>query len=202
MRRGTALIMLWFAASAVAVAVLATVTTALRYPALTPIAHPFLTVIAAAVLTIAALRGVLPEGVERQVAQAMTGLFAVIVGAVGLVLQIVQQGSPRQPEVVATGTDVQVVAWRHDDITRDYRLLRLRTRAGLLSRDGTADVACFLDEGDFHPGWTFASATVTGDLVVARTADGQEWRVKFDPATLRPSTPAIDRCAGAPGYSD
>ncbi|GAA3243567.1 hypothetical protein GCM10010532_085890 [Dactylosporangium siamense] len=193
--------MFWFAGSAVAVTVLAGITTTLRYPALTPISHPFLAILIAAVMVIIALRGVLPESTERLVAQACTGLFAVIVAVVGAVLHSAGEFSPRQPEVVAAGTDVQVVSWRQDDMSRQLLLLRLRSRDGLLSRDGTTDVACFLDKvGGAYPDWTFASATVTGDLLVARTADGQEWRVTFDPATLRPTTPAIDRCTAAPGY--
>ncbi|GAB3839725.1 hypothetical protein ACFPIJ_34550 [Dactylosporangium cerinum] len=202
MRRGTALIMLWFAGSAVAITVLAGLTTALHYPALTPIAHPFLAILVAAVMAIIALRGVLPESTERVVAQACTGLFAVVVAVVAALVHSAGEFSPRQPEVVATGTDVRVVSWRQDDVPRRHLRLRLRSRAGLFSRDGTTDVACFLDEGGAYPDWTFASATVTGDLLVARTADGQEWRVKFDPETLRPTTPAIDRCTAAPGYSD
>jgi hypothetical protein len=35
-------------------------------------------------------------------------------------------------------------------------------------------------------------------LYVVQTTDGQERPVGFDPATLRPTTPKVDRCAARP----
>lgn len=63
-------------------------------------------------------------------------------------------------------------------------------------------VACLiLTAAPGNDAWTFASATVTGDTVHARTTDGREWRAGYDPGTLRPTTPVVDRCSGAPRSS-
>ncbi|MFF5225753.1 hypothetical protein [Dactylosporangium sp. NPDC000521] len=204
MGRRTAVVMLGVAAGAVVVTVAAAVAANARYAAFAPLAHPFLTVFLAAVVAIVAVRGLMPESTRRLVTQAGTGLLGLLVGAAGLVAVSGEEYEPHAPTVVASGPDVRVVAWQQNVIVRQEQKLRLRSRDGLLSRDSTATVACFVNDpyaGHELDAWTFASATVVGDEIVAKTVDGQEWRVSFDAATLRPATPVIDRCTGAPGYS-
>lgn len=202
MRRRTALVMLSAAAAAVAVTVLASVLAALRYAAFRPLDHPFLAGLLAMVVAIVALRGLRPEGTARLLQQTGLGLLAVVIGVAGLALGD-QEFRPHHPVVVASGPAVRVVAWRAGTGARPQLLLRLRTSDGLLSRDAAEDVACFIDERqEAFASWAFASATVVADGLLVKTVDGQQWRVTFDPATLRPTTPAIDRCTGAPGYSD
>ena len=196
--------MLAVAGGAVVVTVAAAVAAHARYAAFAPLAHPFLTVLLAAVVAIVAVRALMPEGNGRLLVQAGAGLLGLLVGAAGVVSVSGEEYEPHAPTVVASGPDVRVVAWQQNVIVRNEQKLRLRSRDGLLSRDGTAAVACFVN--DPHAGheldaWTFASATVVGNELVAKTVDGQQWRVAFDPATLRPTTAVIDRCTGAPGYS-
>ncbi|MEV4131953.1 hypothetical protein AB0J72_07285 [Dactylosporangium sp. NPDC049742] len=204
MGRRTAVVMLAVAAAAVVVTVAAAVAAHARYVASEPLAHPFLAGFVAATVAIVAVLGLMPESTRRLLTQTGIGLLGLAVGAAGLVSVSAEVYDPHAPTVVASGPDVRVVAWQQDVIVRQEQTLRLRSRDGLLSRAGTATVACFVHDpytGHGLDAWTFASATVVGNSLVAKTVDGQEWRVEVDPATLRPTTPVVDRCTGAPGYS-
>jgi hypothetical protein len=155
-------------------------------------------------VVIVALRGLMAESTRRLLAQAGTGLLGLVVGVAGLLAADTARREPRTPVVVASAPHVHLVSWLHSDYGTYEMLLRLRSRDGLLSRDGAADLACFVHWGGGFvefPEWTYTSATVTGSTVIVLTADGQQWRVTFDPATLRPTAPKIDRCTGAPGQS-
>lgn len=196
--------MLAVAAGAVVVTVAAAVAAHAGYVAFEPLAHPFLVGFGAALVAIVAVLGLMPESTRRLLTQTGIGLLGLAVGAAGVVSVSAEVYDPHTPTVVASGPDVRVVAWQQDVIVRQEQTLRLRSRDGLLSRDGTATVACFVHDpytGHGLDAWTLASVTIVGNEMVAKTVDGQERRVSFDPATLRPTTPVIDRCTGAPGYS-
>jgi hypothetical protein len=205
MRRRTAVVMLWFAVAAAVVAVAASVAASARYAAFRPLSHPFLAICVTSVLAIVALHTLMRESTARLHTQTSVGVLSLCTAAAGLLYAKV---SPLlleayDPRVIATAPDVTVVAWRQELTFDHHVVLRLRSRHWLLSRDGTADLACFTDPLSAraltgpNAGWYFASAGVTGATLVARTADGREWRAGFDPATLRPTTPLIDRCSGA-----
>jgi hypothetical protein len=174
-----------------------------RHVALRPLNHPFLAGFLAAVVTIVALRSLMPEGTLRLLTQAGAGALGLLVGAVGLVDASEKEYEPHAPKVVAEDRSVQVIAWQITEVgSGRHVLLRLRTRDGLFSRDGTGDLGCFIDGPvpKDEEAWAFSRATLAGgDTLLVHTTAGEEWQVRFNPKTLRPLTPMIDRCTTAPG---
>ncbi|MGI5238735.1 hypothetical protein [Dactylosporangium sp. CA-139066] len=207
MRRRTAVAALVVTAMAVILTVVAAVDADHgRHVALRPLNHPFLVGFLAAVVTIVALLSLVPEGTPRLLAQAGAGALGLLVGAVGLVGASLEEYEPHAPKVVAADRALQVIAWQVTEVgSGRHVLLRLRTRDGLFSRDGTGDLGCFIDDewaAKHEEAWTFSRATLAGgDTLVVHTTAGEEWQVRFNPKTLRPLTPMIDRCTTAPGSS-
>lgn len=161
-----------------------------------PLAHPFLGVAVAGVLLATAAW----LGVQHQARRlgAQTVAVLVVVGALGLgsvVHELDKTGGLSDPFVVTTSADLAVVSYWSGDV----RMLRLRTREGLPSREGTANVACFAARASgVGPAWTFGRAEVTGrDEITAFTDDGTAWPIRFDRRTLSAASP-LDRCTGAP----
>jgi hypothetical protein len=204
MRRRAAVTALVVTAMAVVLTVIAAVDAAHgRHVALRPLNHPFLAGFLAAVVTIVALRSLMPEGTLRLLTQAGAGALGLLVGAVGLVDASEKEYEPHAPKVVAEDRSVQVIAWQITEVgSGRHVLLRLRTRDGLFSRDGTGDLGCFIDGPvpKDEEAWAFSRATLAGgDTLLVHTTAGEEWQVRFNPKTLRPLTPMIDRCTTAPG---
>ncbi|MGI5182318.1 hypothetical protein ACQEVZ_39150 [Dactylosporangium sp. CA-152071] len=205
MRRRTAITALVVTAMAVVLTVVAAVDADhSRHVTLRPLNHPFLAGFLAAVVTIIALLSLMPDGTPRRLTQAGAGALGLLVGAVGLVDASEEEYKPHTPKVVAEDRSLQVIAWQITEVgSGRHVLLRLRTRDGLFSRDGTGDLGCFIDDewaAKDEEAWTFNRATLTrGDTLVVHTTAGEEWQVRFNPKTLRPLTPMIDRCTTAPG---
>jgi hypothetical protein len=178
-----------------------------QHLALRPLDHPFLAFILTAFVVTVVMPGLMRPSVWRAVIRAGIGLLGLLVAAVGVIAVELPSDELHPREVVASGPDVQVVAWQYsyqDGLESRYARLRLRSREGLFSRDGAADLACFVYWGGWsgYPKWTSVSAEVTGHTLTVRTGDDRRWQVSFDPASLRPTTPMINRCAGAPGLSE
>jgi hypothetical protein len=197
MQRKAAIAALAFAVAAVVITAAAAVAVQQRYAAFRPLDHPFLTGIAASVVAALALRTRIREETRRLLAQAGAGALGLAAITTGALVTAATLNGPHDPRVLATGPDVQVVAWRVPAVGVEHLQLRLRSRAGLLSRDGAADLACVIDPAaGLVNSWTLGTATLDGaDTLLVRTTDGQQWRVRFDPATLRPTDPPADRCA-------
>jgi hypothetical protein len=103
-------------------------------------------------------------------------------------------------KVVATSAQFEVVSYRASGLFgSDTVVLRLRTRQGLTSREGSADIACFISpRSGAGPEWLFGRADVTGnDEVAVVTKDGTRWPIRFDARTLSAADP-LDRCTNAP----
>jgi hypothetical protein len=101
---------------------------------------------------------------------------------------------------VAVSANYVVVQYvRSGVFNSDDVVLRLRSRRGLLSYEGDADIACFIAESSgAGPEWLFDHASLTTAAVVQVVAkDGTTWDIGFDPHTLRPVNP-VDRCTNAP----
>jgi hypothetical protein len=132
----------------------------------------------AAVVTIVALRSLLPEGTPRLRTRAGAGALG--------------------PLAVAEVRSVRVIAWQVTEVGSGRQvLLRLRTRDGVFSRDGSGDLGCLIDDE-----WAAndeGAALAGGDTLVVHTTAGEERQVRFNPKTLHPVTPMIDRCTTAPG---
>jgi len=127
-------------------------------------------------------------------------LVAVAALGVGVVVRLLPVGDPSSPSVVATSAGLSVVSYRSPGLFRsDAVVLRLRTREGLASREGTADIACFLvPSSGAGPEWLFGGAEFTGrDEVAVHARDGTTWRIRVDPRKLTAAGP-VDRCSGAP----
>jgi hypothetical protein len=100
--------------------------------------------------------------------------------------------------VVAESARYQLVQFDYGFFGVDYTF-RVVAKHGLLTREGTQDVACFVDP-DYHTqdSWRFASAEFTGpNEITFTTDDGSPLLVRFDPGSLGPLD-YLDRCTDPP----
>ncbi|REF96436.1 hypothetical protein DFJ67_2418 [Asanoa ferruginea] len=95
---------------------------------------------------------------------------------------------PRVTEVVALSPDgsFEVVLLRYFEPMSGFDVLRIRSQAGLFSREGDQDLACFVAPFDrLGPEDTFGTARFLSDhQIEIRTEAGQPWTTRFDPHTL------------------
>ncbi|MGY0004230.1 hypothetical protein [Micromonospora sp. I033] len=94
----------------------------------------------------------------------------------------------RDTEVAALspGGSFEVVLLRYRGFMTGFDILRIRSRAGLTSREANQDLACFATPFDgLPPDGTFDSARFLSDHEIeVRTESGQPWTTRFDPHTL------------------
>lgn len=101
--------------------------------------------------------------------------------------------------VVASSARFEVVSYQAPTLfATDSVVLRLRSRAGLVSREGAVDLACFATPtAGVAAASLFDRAQFIGrDQIEVRTRDGKVWIVTFDAKTLEPVA-RLDRCTGA-----
>jgi len=156
-----------------------------------PLSHPFLGV---------AVAGVLVAVATRRAVRVVAALIAVAALGAGVLVRLLPVDRPTSPAVAATSADLSVVSYRSPGLFRsDAVVLRLRTREGLASREGTADIACFIvPSSGAGPEWVFGRVEFTGrDEVAVHARDGTMWRIRVDPRKLTAAEP-VDRCSGAP----
>jgi hypothetical protein len=165
-----------------------------------PLAHPFLGVaVAGAMLAVAAQLAV-GHRARRLSSQAVAALITVAALFLGWAAHTLRFSDFTERSVVANSADIEIVSYRSAGFFRsDTIVLRLRTRDGITSREGTADLACFIvPESGAGPEWLFDRADVTGKDEIAVTAkDGTVWRIRFNDRTLTAVEP-LDRCGDAP----
>ncbi|MCM0676160.1 hypothetical protein NCC78_15895 [Micromonospora phytophila] len=91
-------------------------------------------------------------------------------------------------EVVALspGGSFEVVLLRYREWMTGFDILRIRSRAGLSSREANQDLACFATPFDgLPPEGTLDSARFLSEHEIeVRTEAGQPWTTRFDPHTL------------------
>ncbi|MDZ5447288.1 hypothetical protein U2F26_32040 [Micromonospora sp. 4G57] len=97
-------------------------------------------------------------------------------------------GSDGDTQVVAVspGGSFEVVLLQPRDFMTGFAILRIRSRAGLGSREANQDLACFATPFDrVGPEETFGTARFLSDHEIeVRTEAGQSWTTWFDPHTL------------------
>jgi hypothetical protein len=95
---------------------------------------------------------------------------------------------PNRTEIVAVSPDrkFELVVLRYPVFMTDLDIVRIRSRAGLRSREANQDLACFARPFDpVGPEDRFASARFPDDhRVEVRTQAGQPWTTTFDRRTL------------------
>jgi hypothetical protein len=129
---------------------------------------------------------------------AMVTLTACALGVANGLLARAVGASPTERGVVAATDAFQLVAYHKPVfLGSDRVVLRLRSRAGLLSREGS-DIACFAAPGaGVDPASLFGEASFDGhDQVRVATADGATWWLTFDERSLNVARP-LDHCAAA-----
>lgn len=184
----------------VAVAILAHAHPAYIYAR--PVDHPYVIVGSAALMVAVAAR----LACARRALRITTYVVAALVALPAFALVITQDvvfgdmfAGPTGRGTVATSPDFKVVAYQGHVLFRsDILVLRVQTRAGLLSREG-GEVACFMAPGTaVPPSWLFGQARFTApDQVQVSAADGTTWWLTFDTGSLN-VTRELDRCSTAP----
>jgi hypothetical protein len=164
------------------------------------LAHPFLGVASAGAMLAGAAHLAVQHRVRRLSAQVVAALVAVAALLAGMAAGNLSFLGVSDSSVVARSADFEIVSYRSPVLfSSDRIVLRLRTRDGLASREGTADLACFITpESGAGPEWLFGRAEVTGkDRIAAVAKDGTTWPIRFDARTLSAVEP-LDRCHDAP----
>jgi hypothetical protein len=173
------------------------------YVYLRPLAHPFLGVSIAAALLATAAQLAVQHRVGRLSAQAAAAVVAAVASGMGALVYV--QGDMfmvSEESVVATSAEFELVSYRSPVFLRsDEIVLRLRTRDGLASREGTEDLACFsVPTSGAGPEWLFDRASFTGNDEIAVVAgDGTMWQIRFNTRALS-TVNSLDRCTAAPDY--
>ncbi|MFG2041677.1 hypothetical protein [Dactylosporangium sp. NPDC048998] len=166
---------------------------------LRPLAHPFLGVAIAAAMLATAAQLAVQHAARRFSAQAAAALVAAVALFLGM-LGYSMGDALSDESVVATSADFKVVSYRSPGFfSSDRIVLRVRTREGLTSREGSENLACFIDQtSGAGPEWLFDRASFTGnDEIAVFAKDGTMWRIRFNTRTLSALGP-LDRCTEAP----
>jgi hypothetical protein len=156
----------------------------------------------AALMLAVAARLVIARRALRITAYVATGLVSLSAWGLGIGLYLAGKGlggGPAERGTVATSAAFQAVAYEEPVVFRSNVLvLRIRTRAGSLSREGT-EVACFMAPGTgVGPEWLLGHARFSAyDQLEISTVDGTIRTLTFDTHTLNVST-ELDRCSQAP----
>lgn len=168
---------------------------------LRPLAHPFLGIaFAAGMLATAAQLAVKRRAlrVGSQMAVAVVAAAALFSGLLAEYLDDMFEVSGES--VVATSPDFNLVSYRSPMLFHAGNIvLRVQSRQGLASREGSEDLACFIEASSgADPEWLFDRAAFTGsDEITVFAKDGRMWQIRFDTQTLAPVNP-LDKCTDAP----
>ncbi|MFC8618685.1 hypothetical protein ACFT9M_20045 [Micromonospora purpureochromogenes] len=153
-------------------------------------------VVAAVLIAVPVLLGiaawlVLPARLAWAVAVVATAL-ALVMGwngfqfSMGASLYGYESDGHSKVVAVAPGGSFEVVVLHYPAFMTGFDVLRIRSRAGLRSREADQDLACFAVPFDpVGPEDTFDTARfLTDHEVEVRTEAGEEWTTTFDPHTL------------------
>ncbi|MGR6316836.1 hypothetical protein Q2K19_08825 [Micromonospora soli] len=167
---------------------------------LRPLAHPLLGIALAAGLVAAAAQLAVRHRVLRVASQAVVAVVAVAALLLGLLESLGPRVGASRDAVVATSPNFRLVSYRSPGFfSSGSVLLRLQSREGIASREGSESLACFIEASSgAGPEWLFGRASfVDNDEVALSAKDGTTWRVRFDTKTLS-SVNRVDRCTDAP----
>jgi hypothetical protein len=162
--------------------------------------RPFFAAGFAALMLAAAARLALARQALRYATYLAAGLVALLAFWSGIaVLTALPTSGPTERGVIATSAGFKVVAYQEEVLFRsDVLVLRVQTRAGLLSREGGA-IACFMAPGvAVSSSWLFGQARFSApNQLAVSAADGTTWSLTFDQGSLNVAN-ELDRCSGAP----
>jgi hypothetical protein len=167
-----------------------------------PADRPQLIVGLAALMLAIAARLALARRALRVTTYVITGLVALPGIGLGLAQEVASAafgGGPIDRGTVATASGFEVAAYQEPVLFRsDVLVLRVRTRAGPLSREGD-EVACFMAPGTNVPSsWLFGQAQFTAlNRLQVSAADGTTYWLTFDTRSLN-AADEVDRCSTAP----
>ncbi|MFC4020791.1 hypothetical protein ACFOW4_23000 [Micromonospora sp. GCM10011542] len=87
---------------------------------------------------------------------------------------------------LSSGGSFEVVLLHYPEFMTGFDVLRIRSRAGLRSREANQDLACFATPFDgLGSEGTFSTARFLSDHEIeVRTEAGQPWTTRFDPRTF------------------
>ncbi|MBM0259391.1 hypothetical protein [Micromonospora sp. 4G55] len=102
---------------------------------------------------------------------------------------------------VSPGGSFELVLLHYPAFMTGFDILRIRSRAGLRSREANQDLACFATPFDpVGPEGTFGTAHFLSDHEIeVRTEAGQPWTTRFDPRTLLVVSTLASRPITSPG---
>lgn len=108
------------------------------------------------------------------------------ISATESILEEVDSNGTRTVVAVSPDRGFDLVVVQHVVWTTRYELVRVRSRAGLTSREANQDLVCFAETlGQLDPETTFESARfVSEHEIEVRTETGEPWKTTFDPRTL------------------
>jgi hypothetical protein len=136
---------------------------------------------------------------RRRLARAVAVVAAVLalaVACVGFVGSALAGGESEHSRVVAVSPGGSFEAVVLSDHHVGFDILRIRSRAGLLSREAAQDLAWFcVSFYGVGPEDTFDTARFLSEHEVeVRTEAGEAWRTTFDPQTLLAASTLTHRC--------
>jgi hypothetical protein len=164
--------------------------------------HPHFIVGLAALMLAVAARLALARRALRVATYVLAGLVALQAFGLGAAQELLWAsfgGGPTERGVVATSPAFEVVAYQGPVLFRsDVLVLRVRNRAGLLSREG-GEIACFMAPGTpVGSSWLLDQTRFTApDRLRVSAADGTTWWLTFDTRSLNVAE-ELDRCTTAP----
>lgn len=167
---------------------------------LRPLAHPLLGSALAAGLVAAAAHLAVRRRALRIALQTVAATVAAAATLLGLLSSVFPSFEESSDGVVAKSANFRLVSYRSPGFFGSGGiLLKLQSRDGIGSREGSESLACFIEESSgAGPAWLFGRADFVGsDEIVLSAKDGTTWRVRFDAETLTSVNP-VDRCTDAP----
>jgi hypothetical protein len=115
-------------------------------------------------------------------------VFACVAGyqiATAESLQEVKPDATRTVVAVSPDGAFDLVVVDHVNWGAHYEIFRIRSRAGLTSREASQDLVCFgTTIGGYRPENTFVGARFVGEHKVEVRTEAEPWTTTFDPNTL------------------
>jgi hypothetical protein len=168
------------------------------------LAHPYVVMFIGLVMVAVAAIWLITS---RRLRVAVIVVITLLIGLVGFsraALASLPFRPPTEVGTVATSNRFRLVEYHYPGFfSPDVVGLRVQSRAGLLSREGRRNVACFaVSQAEPGDEWLLGDASFTDDNTIdITTRDGQHWTASFDPTTLEPIF-MVNRCTNAPDPFD
>jgi hypothetical protein len=171
------------------------------YIYLTKLAHPFIGIGMAGIVAATTGHIVLSRRIPVTVLRTL-GAFTTLTSLVlGVYVEVMtDMVEPAQSGIAARSSAYTIVTYRYPGLFNSGHIgLRLRTRAGLVSQEAAADLACFaVPSSGAGPEWLLDKVQFVGPHEIEiRLRDGTTTVQTFDPRTLKADR-TVDCCTDAP----